>query len=115
MGSVEEVARQVSSDGSREVPAALPDGVTVECVGMPAEALAVCAPALQAEMRHGLRLLCHRRRWPHALSSAEIYRQVMRVRAIDFNTRVTSVVLMGRARPFMNYDATLGACASSTT
>ena len=35
VGGVEEVARQVSSDGSRKYLLRYPDGVTVECVGMP--------------------------------------------------------------------------------
>ena len=44
IGGVEEVARQVSSDGSHKYLLRYPDGVTVECVGMPTKnRLAVCA------------------------------------------------------------------------
>ena len=43
-----------------------------------------------------------------SLTAGEIYEQVMHVRN-DFNTRVTSVVLMGQGEPFANYDETLKA------
>ena len=44
LGGVEEVARQVSVDGSRKYLLRYPDGVSVECVGMPSRGrLAVCA------------------------------------------------------------------------
>ena len=43
-----------------------------------------------------------------SLTAAEIYEQVMHVRD-DFNSRVTSVVMMGQGEPFMSYDATLAA------
>ena len=43
-----------------------------------------------------------------SLTAGEIYEQVMHVRD-DFNTRVTSVVMMGQGEPMMNYDATLAA------
>lgn len=109
VGGVEEVARQVSSDGSRKYLLRYPDGVTVECVGMPTKnRLAVCA-STQAGCAMGCAFCATGAAGlTRSLTSAEIYEQVMHVRD-DFNTRVTSVVLMGQGEPFMNYDATLGA------
>ena len=109
LGGVEVAARQLSSDGSRKYLLRFDDGVSVECVGMPSRnKLAVCAStqagcgmkcAFCATGASGL---------TRSLTASEIYEQVMHVRD-DFNTRVTSVVLMGQGEPFMNYDATLEA------
>ncbi|WP_455137512.1 23S rRNA (adenine(2503)-C(2))-methyltransferase RlmN [Thermophilibacter sp.] len=109
LGGVEEVARQVSADGSRKYLLRFPDGVSVECVGMPSRGrLAVCA-STQAGCAMGCAFCATGAAGlTRSLTAAEIYEQVMHVRD-DFNERVTSVVLMGQGEPFMNYDATLGA------
>lgn len=109
LNPVTEVARQVSEDGSRKYLLQFADGTTVECVGMPNKnRLAVCVStqagcgmkcAFCATGAAGL---------TRSLSASEIYQQVMHVRD-DFNTRVTSVVMMGQGEPFANYDATLAA------
>lgn len=109
LNPVTEVARQVSEDGSRKYLLQFADGTTVECVGMPNKnKLAVCVStqagcgmkcAFCATGTAGL---------TRSLSASEIYQQVMHVRD-DFNTRVTSVVMMGQGEPFANYDATLAA------
>ncbi len=109
LNPVAEVARQVSEDGSRKYLLQFADGTTVECVGMPNKnKLAVCVStqagcgmkcAFCATGAAGL---------TRSLSASEIYQQVMHVRD-DFNTRVTSVVMMGQGEPFANYDATLAA------
>lgn len=109
LGGVEEVARQVSVDGSRKYLLRFPDGVSVECVGMPSRGkLSVCV-STQAGCPMGCSFCATGAAGlARSLSSAEIYEQVMHVRD-DFNTRVTSVVFMGQGEPFLNYDATLGA------
>lgn len=109
LGGVTEVARQVSSDGSRKYLLRYQDGVSVECVGMPTKnRLTVCA-STQAGCAMGCAFCATGAAGlTRSLTSAEIYEQVMHVRD-DFNARVTSVVLMGQGEPFMNYDATLGA------
>ena len=109
LGGVEEVARQVSADGSRKYLLRFPDGVSVECVGMPSRGrLAVCA-STQAGCAMGCAFCATGAAGlTRSLTAAEIYEQVMHVR-YDFNERVTSVVLVGQGEPFMNYDATLGA------
>ena len=109
LGGVEEVARQVSVDGSRKYLLRFPDGVSVECVGMPSRGkLAVCA-STQAGCPMGCAFCATGAAGlTRSLTAAEIYEQVMHVRD-DFNTRVTSVVFMGQGEPFLNYDATLGA------
>lgn len=109
LGGVEEVARQVSVDGSRKYLLRFPDGVSVECVGMPSRGrLAVCA-STQAGCAMGCAFCATGAAGlTRSLTAAEIYEQVMHVRD-DFNERVTSVVLMGQGEPFMNYDATLAA------
>ncbi len=109
LGGTTVAAQQVSTDGSRKYLLRFDDGVAVECVGMPSgNRLAVCAStqagcgmkcAFCATGASGL---------TRNLTASEIYEQVMHVRD-DFNTRVTSVVLMGQGEPFMNYDATLEA------
>ena len=109
LGGVEEVARQVSVDGSRKYLLRFPDGVSVECVGMPSRGkLAVCA-STQAGCPMGCAFCATGAAGlTRSLTAAEIYEQVMHVRD-DFNTRVTSVVFMGQGEPFLNSDATLGA------
>lgn len=109
LGGVEEIARQVSADGSRKYLLRFPDGVSVECVGMPSRGkLSVCV-STQAGCPMGCSFCATGAAGlTRSLSSAEIYEQVMHVRD-DFNTRVTSVVFMGQGEPFLNYDATLGA------
>ena len=109
LGGVEEVARQGSVDGSRKYLLRFPDGVSVECVGMPSRnRLAVCV-STQAGCAMGCAFCATGGTGlTRSLTSAEIYEQVMHVRD-DFNTRVTSVVMMGQGEPFMNYDATLEA------
>lgn len=109
LGGVTEAARQVSVDGSRKYLLRYPDGTCVECVGMPSRGkLAVCA-STQAGCAMGCAFCATGAAGlTRSLSASEIYEQVMHVRD-DFNTRVTSVVLMGQGEPFMNYDATLAA------
>ena len=109
LGGVEEVARQVSLDGSRKYLLRYPDGVAVECVGMPGgNRLSVCA-STQAGCAMGCAFCATGAAGlTRSLTESEIYEQVMHVRD-DFNARVTSVVLMGQGEPFMNYDATLAA------
>lgn len=109
LGSSTEVARQVSVDGSRKYLLRFSDGVSVECVGMPSNnKLTVCA-STQAGCGMGCAFCATGAAGlTRSLSSSEIYDQVMHVRD-DFNSRVTSVVLMGQGEPFMNYDASLEA------
>ncbi len=109
LGGVEEVARQVSEDGSRKYLLRLPDGATVECVGMPSgKKLAVCVSS-QAGCAMGCAFCATGGAgFTRSLTASEIYDQVMHVRD-DFDTRVTSVVFMGQGEPFMNYDNTLAA------
>ncbi|WP_077598581.1 23S rRNA (adenine(2503)-C(2))-methyltransferase RlmN [Olsenella urininfantis] len=109
LGAAKELARQVSGDGSRKYLLRFPDGVSVECVGMPGRGrLAVCASS-QAGCAMGCAFCATGAAGlTRSLTSAEIYEQVMHVRD-DFNERVTSVVLMGQGEPFMNYDATMAA------
>ena len=109
LGGVTETMRQSSVDGSRKYLLSYPDGVSVECVGMPSRnRLAVCA-STQAGCAMGCAFCATGAAGlTRSLTASEIYEQVMHVRD-DFITRVTSVVLMGQGEPFMNYDATLAA------
>ena len=109
LGGLERVTCQTSVDGSKKYLLKCPDGVNVECVGMPtAQKLAVCA-STQAGCGMGC-VFCATGAagLTRSLSASEIYDQVMHVRD-DFGQRVTSVVLMGQGEPFMNYDASLEA------
>lgn len=109
LGGVEEVVAQTSIDGSKKYLLRYPDGTAVECVGMPTKnRLSVCV-STQAGCAMGCAFCATGAAGlTRSLSSAEIYEQVMHVRD-DFNTRVTSVVMMGQGEPFMNYDNTLAA------
>ena len=109
LGGVEQVARQVSEDGTRKYLLQYPDGTTVECVGMPSgNRLAVCVSS-QAGCAMGCAFCATGAAGlSRSLTEAEIYEQVQHVRD-DFDTRVTSVVLMGQGEPFNNYDASLAA------
>jgi 23S rRNA (adenine2503-C2)-methyltransferase len=109
LGGLTQLAKQVSTDGSRKYLLQMADGIAVECVGMPTGSrLAVCA-STQAGCGMGC-VFCATGAagLSRSLTASEIYEQVMHVRD-DFGTRVTSVVLMGQGEPFMNYDATLAA------
>lgn len=109
LGGVKQVVCQVSEDGSRKYLLAYPDGTRVECVGMPnGNRLAVCVSS-QAGCAMGCAFCATGAAGlTRSLIAAEIYDQVMHVKD-DFDTRVTSVVLMGQGEPFMNYDASLEA------
>lgn len=109
LGGVKQVARQVSEDGSRKYLLRYADGTSVECVGMPSgNKLAVCVSS-QAGCAMGCAFCATGAAGlTRSLTESEIYDQVLHVRD-DFDTRVTSVVLMGQGEPFMNYDATLAA------
>lgn len=109
LGGTSEAAVQVSEDGSRKYLMRLSDGATVECVGMPTgNRLTVCA-STQAGCAMGCAFCATGAAGlTRSLTAGEIYEQVMHVRD-DFQTRVTSVVMMGQGEPFMNYDATLAA------
>lgn len=109
LGGTTEVARQVSEDGSRKYLLRFPDGVSVECVGMPSgPKLAVCISS-QAGCPMGCAFCATGASgFNRNLTAGEIYEQVMHVRD-DFDSRVTSVVLMGQGEPFMNYDNALTA------
>lgn len=104
-----EVAKQESVDGSRKYLLQLDDKTLVECVGMPSgNKLAVCV-STQAGCPMGCAFCATGGAgFTRNLTSNEIYAQVMHVRD-DFDTRVTSVVMMGQGEPFANYDATLSA------
>ena len=107
LGGVTQAARQVSSDGSRKYLLRFDDGVSCECVGMPnGNRLAVCA-STQAGCGMGCAFCATGASGlTRSLSAAEIFSQVTHVRD-DFDTRVTSVVLMGQGEPFANYEQTL--------
>lgn len=109
LGALERMVCQTSEDGSKKYLLRCPDGVSVECVGMPTgQKLAVCA-STQAGCGMGCAFCATGAAGlTRSLTASEIYDQVMHVRD-DFGQRVTSVVLMGQGEPFMNYDATLAA------
>lgn len=109
LGGVEQIAKQVSSDGSRKYLVQYPDGTKAECVGMPSgDKLAVCV-STQAGCRMGC-IFCATGQggFERSLTATEIYDQVLHV-SRDFDTRVSSVVMMGQGEPFTNYDNTLAA------
>lgn len=109
LGGVSQVARQVSEDGSRKYLLRYADNTTVECVGMPSgNKLAVCVSS-QAGCGMGCAFCATGAAGlTRSLTAGEIYDQVIHVRD-DFDSRVSSVVLMGQGEPFVNYDATLAA------
>ena len=109
LDSAEEIARQLSADGSRKYLLRFPDGVSVECVGMPSKGKLTACASSQAGCGIGC-AFCATGMFglTRSLSAGEIYEQVMHVRD-DFGRRVTSVVLMGQGEPFANYTETLAA------
>ena len=109
LAAPEEVARQISRDGSRKYLLRFPDGVAVETVGMPSRnRLAVCV-STQAGCGMGCAFCATGLAGlTRSLTAQEIVDQVVHV-ARDLGERVTSVVFMGQGEPFANYDATLQA------
>lgn len=109
LDSAEEIARQLSADGSRKYLLRFPDGVSVECVGMPSKGKLTACASSQAGCGIGCAFCATGMSGlTRSLSASEIYEQVMHVRD-DFGRRVTSVVLMGQGEPFANYTETLAA------
>lgn len=109
LDSAEEIARQLSADGSRKYLLHFPDGVSVECVGMPSKGKLTACASSQAGCGIGCAFCATGMSGlTRSLSAGEIYEQVMHVRD-DFGRRVTSVVLMGQGEPFANYTETLAA------
>lgn len=104
-----EVARQVSSDGSRKYLLQFSDGTSIETVGMPSKnRLAVCV-STQAGCAMGCNFCATGiAGLTRSLTAQEIVDQVLHVQR-DFDQRVTSVVFMGQGEPFANYQATLDA------
>lgn len=109
LDSAEEIARQLSTDGSRKYLLRFPDGVSVECVGMPSKGKLTACASSQAGCGIGCAFCATGMSGlTRSLSAGEIYEQVMHVRD-DFGRRITSVVLMGQGEPFANYTETLAA------
>ena len=109
LDSAEEIARQLSADGSRKYLLRFPDGVSVGCVGMPSKGKLTACASSQAGCGIGCAFCATGMSGlTRSLSAGEIYEQVMHVRD-DFGRRVTSVVLMGQGEPFANYTETLAA------
>ena len=109
LDSAEEIARQLSADGSRKYLLRFPDGVSVECVGMPSKGKLTACASSQAGCGIGCAFCATGMSGlTRSLSAGEIYEQVMHVRD-DFGRRITSVVLMGQGEPFANYTETLAA------
>lgn len=109
LDSAEEIARQLSTDGSRKYLLRFPDGVSVECVGMPSKGKLTACASSQAGCGIGCAFCATGMSGlTRSLSAGEIYEQVMHVRD-DFGCRITSVVLMGQGEPFANYTETLAA------
>ena len=109
LGDVSEVTRQVSNDGSRKYLIEYADGTRAECVGMPTRnRLAVCV-STQAGCRMGC-VFCATGMggFSRSLTATEMFDQVTHV-ADNFQTRVSSVVMMGQGEPFNNYDNVLAA------
>lgn len=108
-GSVTELAKKVSVDGSRKYLLQFADGNSVECVGMPSKnKLSVCISS-QAGCGMGC-VFCATGKsgLQRSLTASEMYDQVSHVQS-DFGTRVSSVVFMGQGEPFANYTQTLKA------
>lgn len=109
LDSAEEIARQLSTDGSRKYLLRFSDGVSVECVGMPSKGKLTACASSQAGCGIGCAFCATGMSGlTRSLSAGEIYEQVMHVRD-DFGRRVTSVVLMGQGEPFANYTETFAA------
>jgi 23S rRNA (adenine2503-C2)-methyltransferase len=109
IGAATTVVRQESADGTRKYLVRMPDGVTVETVGLPdGDRLTVCF-STQAGCAMGCAFCATGRAgFVRDLNAGEMVRQVMLV-ASDFGRRVTNAVAMGQGEPFANYDAVLGA------
>jgi 23S rRNA (adenine2503-C2)-methyltransferase len=98
---------QRASDGTRKYLWELPDGVSVESVGIPlGDRLTVCY-STQAGCAMGCTFCATGRGgFTRSLLPGEMAWQVALV-ARDFRTRASNAVAMGQGEPFLNYEATL--------
>lgn len=105
----EVIRRQVSSDGTRKYLLRLADGVTVECVGLPAEGRLTVCFSTQAGCAMGCAFCATGGSGlTRDLGPGEMSDQV-RLVGEDFGERVSNAVAMGQGEPFANYDSVLGA------
>jgi len=109
VGAAEIAEKQESADGTRKYLVRLPDGVTIETVGLPDDdRLTVCF-SVQAGCAMGCTFCATGRSGlVRDLNAGEMVRQIRLVEA-DFGRRVTNAVAMGQGEPFANYDSVLAA------
>jgi 23S rRNA (adenine2503-C2)-methyltransferase len=106
---LEEVSRQRSArDGTTKSLWRLPDGLTVEGVGLPEGPRISACVSVQVGCAMGCAFCATGRGgFVRDLTTGEIVDQVLRVRAAL--GRVSNVVVMGQGEPFRNYDNVLPA------
>jgi 23S rRNA (adenine2503-C2)-methyltransferase len=106
---LEEVSRQRSArDGTTKFLWRLPDGLTVEGVGLPEGSRVSACVSVQVGCAMGCAFCATGRGgFVRDLTTGEIVDQVLRVRAAM--GRVSNVVLMGQGEPFRDYDSVLPA------
>lgn len=103
------LVKQTSADGTRKYLLGLADGVTVECVGLPADGRLTVCFSTQAGCGMGCSFCATGASGlTRDLGPGEMVDQ-LRIVGDDFGERVTNAVAMGQGEPFSNYDATLGA------
>ncbi len=109
LGVAQIVSRQISSDGTRKYLVGFPDGVSVECVGLPEGTRLTACFSTQAGCAMGCSFCATGMDgFVRDLTPGEMVDQVRAV-AEDFGRRVSNVVAMGQGEPFACYDATLAA------
>lgn len=106
---LEEVSRQRSArDGTTKFLWRLPDGLTVEGVGLPEGPRISACVSVQVGCAMGCAFCATGRGgFVRDLTTGEIVDQVLRVRAAL--GRVSNVVVMGQGEPFRNYESVLPA------
>lgn len=109
LSSPREISRESSSDSTLKLLLSYPDGISVECVGMPYKDRYTACLSTQAGCPMGC-VFCATGNGGYArnLTADEIVRQAKYIERIS-GTTLSSVVLMGQGEPFLNYDNTLEA------
>lgn len=102
-------SEELSSDGTRKMLLSYPDGVSVECVGMPYKDRYTACLSTQA----GCSLDCAfcatgNGGFTRNLTADEIVKQAKYIERAS-GVRLSSVVLMGQGEPFLNLENTLAA------
>lgn len=109
LSSPKAISEEISADGTRKMLLSYPDGVSIECVGMPYKDRYTACLSTQAGCSLGCAFCATGNSgFVRNLTSDEIIKQAKYIERVS-GVPLSSVVLMGQGEPFLNFESTLEA------